>query len=151
FVTALIATIGLVTIQPASARPGAGRAIDCPRGYQTTQLDQETLDKMTAFRTENQELRKQIVIKQTAKRALMRSNNPDATQAGQLAGELFDLRQEMHQKAEAAGLSGYMMRGEGRGYGRHQGYGMGNNNGYGQGPHHKNGNNGRQHRGLMNN
>jgi hypothetical protein len=131
-VTALISTIGLATIQIATAAPGPGanRSLNHPGATQNTQLDQETLDKIRTFHTENQALRKQIVEKQAAHRAVMQNTNPNATLAAKLSGELFDLRNTMHQKAKTAGLNGIMMENNGRGgYGR--GYGM--NNGFDRG------------------
>ncbi len=127
-VTALISTIGLATIQIATAAPGPGanRSLNHPGATQNTQLDQETLDKIKTFHTENQALRKQIVEKQAAHRAVMQSTNPNATLAAKLSGELFDLRNTMHQKAKTAGLNGIMMENNGRG-----GYGMGYGRGYG--------------------
>ena len=135
-ITALISTVAITAVQTASARPGNGygRNLDCPGWGQTAQLDQATLDKIETFRNDNQGLRKQIVEKRAEKRALMRADNPDATQAAKVSGELFDLRQQLRDKAEAAGLSGYMAFGEGRGYGYASGKGRHHGGWHGNGP-----------------
>jgi len=79
-------------------------------GMMYQQLDQETKDKLTKFRTDNQGLRKEIVMKRAEKRAMLNSTNPDPAAAAKVAGELFDLRAAMREKAAAAGVDKYMGR-----------------------------------------
>ena len=109
---------------------------DCPQmrmqdmqGMQN--LDEATQEKVTQFRTDNQALLKEMVMKRAEKRALMRGDNPDSKLAAQLTGELFDLRTSIRLKAEEAGVAQYigpmnkgcnaMGSGRGQGGGRHHG------------------------------
>lgn len=80
--------------------------------------------KHAKFLQDTKELRKQLAVKQTAKRTLMRSAQPDSAQAQQLTGEIFDLREQLRAKAQAEGLPMGMM---GRGF--HGGPGMGRGDG----------------------
>lgn len=99
-------------------------------GQMMQQLDADTKAKITKFFKDNQALHKQMAMKRAEKQALMRSDNPDAQAVAKVEGELFDLRTEMHEKAEAAGVSQYMgrmMGGQGKMGGRGMGQGMNNN------------------------
>lgn len=93
-------------------------------GQMMQQLDADTKAKITKFFKDNQALHKQMAMKRAEKQALMRSDNPDAQAVAKVAGELFDLRTELHEKAEAAGVSQYLGRMMG-GQGRMGGRGMG--------------------------
>ncbi|MBW1637048.1 MAG: periplasmic heavy metal sensor, partial [Deltaproteobacteria bacterium] len=98
-------------------------------GMMFQQLDQETRDKIVQFRDDNQSLRKEIVMKRAEKRATMSSTNADPAAAAKVAGELFDLRMAMREKAKAAGVEKYMGRfgkGGGMGSGSMMGRGHGN-------------------------
>jgi hypothetical protein len=77
--------------------------------------------KIEKFLTDTQGLRKQMFIKRAEERALMHSRTPNAEAVAQAAGELFDLRTKIHEKAEAAGLKRYgRWMGERKmGHGRH--------------------------------
>ena len=103
---------------------------------QYQQLDPAVKEKLDQFFTDTQDLRKEIVVKRAEQRALLRSDNPDSAAAGKLAGELFDLRTTMREKAEEAGVSAYLpMNGPrgGRDFGpgqRGKGRGMGKGGGY---------------------
>ncbi len=115
---ALFVSLGMVGIQQVDARGpgGCGGPGDCwkSRGGAAVQtMDEETLKKHEAFRAETTELRKEMAVKRAQMRALMHSENPDDGKAGDIAGQLFDLRTQMHAKADAAGLEGF-----GPGYGR---------------------------------
>jgi len=68
------------------------------------QLDEATMKARDTFLSETTELRKSMFVKQAEKRALMMSENPDPAQAAKLAGELFDIREQLRTKAMAAGL-----------------------------------------------
>ncbi len=104
---------------------------------QYQQLDPAVKEKLDQFFTDTQDIRKEIAVKRAERMALIRSENPDPAAAGKLAGELFDLRTTMHQKAEEAGVTAYLgprngsrggrdfgpgNRGMGRGQGRGGGY-----------------------------
>jgi len=89
---------------------GMGCAGACSGQYQ--QLDEETQNKLQAFRLETLELRKQMAMKRAEKQALLRAQTPDFKAVAQVEGVLFELRHEMQQKALEAGVP--MMMGMGR-------------------------------------
>jgi zinc resistance-associated protein len=101
---ALAAVVGTIGLQQASAHgfDGNGRG-DFPH-RQFHRLDEATKVKIEKFQAESQDLRKQIVMKQAEELALTRSENPDMNAVRKAAGELFDLRTAMQEKAKAAGL-----------------------------------------------
>ncbi len=108
-IVVLIAGLGLIGLQQASAtgRDGGGYGADCScKGYGAgyPQLDEVTKAKVDTFRADTKALRKQIVMKRAERKALMSSQTPDATAVAKVAGELFDLKAEMSEKANAAGL-----------------------------------------------
>jgi Spy/CpxP family protein refolding chaperone len=128
-IVAVVAGLSLAGLQQVSARGwGGGNGGDCScqgygPGYQ--QLDDATKAKVDAFRADTLELRKQIAMKRAEKRALMSSQTPDAAAVAQVAGELFDLKTSMAEKASAAGVpmmgrQGRMDRAGGKGQGRGQ-------------------------------
>ncbi len=91
---------------------------------QYNQVDPAVQEKLDKFFTDTLDIRKEIAVKQAERMALVRSDNPDPGAVGKLAGELFDLRTTMHQKAEEAGVTAYLgpMNGPRGG----QGFGQGN-------------------------
>ncbi|MCL7489022.1 MAG: periplasmic heavy metal sensor [Desulfobulbaceae bacterium] len=120
----LISAMTAAGMQSAGAGPWGGGANkwgtspcgECAGyGYQRQQLDDKTSEIRKAFLSETVELRKQIETKKAEKHALMRGDNPDAKRVAQLTGELFDLREQIHAKAQEKGL---MDVGFGRGQGR---------------------------------
>ncbi len=70
-------------------------------------LNKEMQKTRDAFLLETKELRKNIAIKHAAMRAMMRSTNPDPVKVSSLAGEIFDLREQLRTKARAKGLPGH--------------------------------------------
>ena len=115
-VTALVSIIGLTGLYQASAYMGMRGDSGCngsPLGMAATaQMDEATKAKFDVFFKDTLELRKEIVVKRAEKKALMHAEEPDAKKVGKIAGELFDLRNSMRTKAEAAGLGDYIgMRG----------------------------------------
>ena len=128
-IAAIALVLTLATVGMASARGGMGGGYGpCynnsqMQGQMYQQLDQATQDKMNAFFKDTQDLRKQIMMKQSEKQALLQSANPDPAAASKLSGELFDLRATMQDKAKAAGVDSYLG-GPGRG-GMMGGRGMG--------------------------
>jgi zinc resistance-associated protein len=72
------------------------------------QVDPAVKEKLDKFFTDTADLRKEMAVKRAEQRALLRSDTPDPAAAGALAGELFDLRTAMHQKAEEAGVTAYI-------------------------------------------
>jgi hypothetical protein len=72
--------------------------------------------KIEKFFSDTKDLRKQMFIERAEKRALMHSHNPDPLAIAKVAGELFDLKNTLHDRAIAAGLKGHF---HGMGHGRH--------------------------------
>ncbi len=126
---ALIGSLTMATVATANWGKNCGQGYaDCPQMQgQYQQLDQATQDKIKQFFSDNQGLRKEMMMKQAEKRALMRSDNPDPQLAAKVAGELFDLRTSLRAKAVEAGVDQYVGKGQGRmgGGGKHHGNRMG--------------------------
>jgi Spy/CpxP family protein refolding chaperone len=128
-----IMTIGFAGYRLADARSfggggmmghggGYGNCDNCWGGSQQGQLDDETIKAREKFFSETEALRKNMAVKQAEMAALMNRENPDEKKAAKLAGEIFELRSELHKKAAENGLnSGY---GGCRGGGPGQGPGM---------------------------
>ena len=137
-VTALVVSMGFLGWQQASANRGMGGGPGMGGGCQKggagySQLDAASKAKVDKFYDETKDLRKQLVMKNTEKAALMHGENPDAAKAAKLAGEIFDLQESMQAKTEAAGVEGLigcggcqsmMGQGMGRGMGKGMGHGM---------------------------
>ena len=148
---AIVGAIALAGLQTAGAGPRGGgpygwgggpQCNDCGKGYGygnqgAQQLDEETVKAQEKFMNDTVQLRKDMAIKKAEKRALMISDNPDSKRVSQLTGELFDLREQLHSKAEESGLENGMGfgRGPGMGYGKGAGRGC---NGPGPGGFHQN-------------
>jgi zinc resistance-associated protein len=105
----LISGLAMTTAATANWNGQRGNG-DCPQmSMQAMQnLDEATKAKVMQFRTDNQQLFKEMVMKRAEKKALMRSDNPDPKLAAQVAGELFDLRTTIRLKAVEAGVAQYM-------------------------------------------
>lgn len=93
------------------------------------------------FLADTVELRKQMAEKHAVMRAIMKAGTPDTVKAGQVAGELFDLSEQLRAKAKEAGLPYPMMGfGCGEGMGEHMGMmhdGMMGKGMMGKGHHHR--------------
>lgn len=105
-----LALAGTASAQCGKGGGGYGHPGKMKGGMMYQQLDQETKDKITKFRNDNQGLRKEIVMKRAEKRAILNSTNADPAAAAKVAGELFDLRAAMRENAAAAGVDKYMGR-----------------------------------------
>lgn len=123
---AAIATIGLAGYQLAEARPsgggsgmGPGNAMMGSPGHGQEQMSEETLQAREKFFGETTELRKKMFSKKTELDAVMSGEKPDEKKAARLSEELFDLRGQMHKKAQEAGLTkaGFGCGGPGMGMG----------------------------------
>jgi hypothetical protein len=104
----LAAAVGIIGLQQASARVLDLHGDRAPR---FEQLDDATKAKMEKFRADTQDLRKQMVMKRAEERALMRSESLDVDAVRKAAGELFDMRIAMQEKARTAGLFAHPKRG----------------------------------------
>jgi Spy/CpxP family protein refolding chaperone len=108
---AAIATIGLAGYQLAEAQPwgggpgmGPGCAMMGGAGQGQAQMSEETVKAREKFFSETTDLRKKMVSKKTELDAVMSGAKPDEKKAAHLSDELFDLRDQMHRKAQEAGL-----------------------------------------------
>lgn len=100
-------------------------------GYTATQqIDPAIQGELDKFYQETQDLRKEIAIKQTEKRALLQSSNPDPKEVSRVTGELFDLHNEIVQIAKAAGVDNYIGGHKRKGGMHHGGMHMGNGHHY---------------------
>ncbi len=113
----LIAGLTVATAASTSWGRGGDGAGNCPQmqgqmmqGQMMPPPDPETRAKIAKFFKDNQALHKQLIMKQAENHAIMRSEKPDPQAAAKVAGELFDLRTTLHDKAEAAGVSDYVGR-----------------------------------------
>lgn len=123
---ALISTLTMATAATANWGKGGRGYGDCPKPQgQYMQLDQETKAKIKQFMVDNQAIRKEMAMKQAEKRALMRGDNPNPQVVAKITGELFDLRTQMREKAEVAGVDQYVGLGMMGGGGRQHGKGFG--------------------------
>lgn len=110
--------------------PGYGQGPCAAYTEDRQQLSEEEQKARDQFYEENTQLRKKIFEKRTELSAVMNSDAPDEKKAAALSGELFDLREEMHRKAQESGMkAGYGVNCNGP-------YG-GNGMGYGGGPRHR--------------
>ncbi|MFA7382373.1 MAG: periplasmic heavy metal sensor [Desulfurivibrionaceae bacterium] len=119
-----VAAFGLAGYQLAEARPmgggpgmGPGYTMMGGQGQGQVQMSEEDLKAREKFFDETTDLRKKMVSKKTELKAVMRGENPDEKKAARLSEELFDLRGQMHKKAQDAGLtkSGFGCGGPGMG------------------------------------
>ena len=111
---ALVSAISVAGIHNASANPWGGgpnkwsgsQCGQCDRSEfrGQPQLDEKSTEEYEIFRSETVELRKGIATRKAEKKALRLNDNPDAKRVGQLTGELFDLREQLHAKAQEKGL-----------------------------------------------
>lgn len=109
--------LALAITQSAVANPGyRGGNPDCQVRMQGTQ-DQVTRKAKEKLFSETTEIRKQMAQKRAAMRATMQAETPDVNKVAVLAGELFDLREQMRLKAQELGLPLYA------GMGKHCGLG----------------------------
>ncbi len=90
---------------------GSGLALAAPGmmggpGMMSGQKDLDPDDDrlIAKFREETKDLRREMRVKRARLRALMMAEKPDDEQIGKLAGELFDLQDQLRNKAEKAGV-----------------------------------------------
>jgi len=108
---ALAAVLGLTGWQYAQANPaGPGGGPCWQQGAGA--LDEAGQKKLDQFFVDTKELRKSMVVKRAEKMALMQAEKPDAGRIAALAGELFELRNQIRAKAVEAGVGpGWMAMG----------------------------------------
>lgn len=77
-------------------------------GQMYQQVDKATQDKLDAFFKDTRDLRKQMMMKQSERQALMQNASPNIAAVSKISGEIFDLQATLRDKAKAAGLDSYM-------------------------------------------
>lgn len=109
------------------------------KNKQRKKMDESTRAKMVEFNKANRDLKKQLVVKQAERRALLNMDSPSPEQAKAIAGEIFDIRSSLSVKAEEAGVPVQLACATMGGYGgqRHNGMHSGDmgNNSKGKGRH----------------
>lgn len=104
---ALTVAVGLAGFNIAQARWGGGSGngpgnCNGPGGW--SKGSSVSYEEMEKFHEDTVDLRKQIFEKRSAYSNLMTQENPDKDLAKQIWSEMFDLQNEMHTKALAAGM-----------------------------------------------
>lgn len=106
----LVGVVVFATMQVVSAGPwgnngfGPGCGNCNAYGGGQTVADDEPEGNRQKFLDETTALRRQIEVKNAELAALMNQENPDEKRAASLAGELYDLRNQLQEKAGAAGF-----------------------------------------------
>ena len=133
-IVATVLVVGLVSAGFSSASSNNSGKSNKHMGRENGQcqqlMDQATSDKMLAFKVENKDLFKLMVMKKAEQRAMMHSDSVDPVVAGKIAGELFDLRLTLAVKAQEAGVPFNM--GKMGGHGKDMGQGKGPGKGQGR-------------------
>lgn len=122
-----IVTLTLTGMRAGMASPGErggpgyhGARVGC------IQMDEKTRAAREKFLDQTVDLRKKMAESRAQMWALMRSANPDPDQVSRLAGEIFDLREQLRAKARENGLDAMGPRGMmGNGCGGPMGMGAG--------------------------
>lgn len=109
---ALVVAVGFAGLNIAEAGWGGGGYgpgfCNGPGGW--TRNTSFTYEDMETFHNQTADLRKKMFEKRTEYYEVMNQENPDKELASQIWSEIFDLQNEMHTKALAAGMPGYGMR-----------------------------------------
>lgn len=132
-------TFALASMQTAFASPGKGQGMPCPKTMkQNCQMSEDMAKARETFLKDSKELRKNMMVKRAMMRAMMHGTNPDPEKVSSLAGEIFDIKEQLRAKAVANGLPPQAFMG-------HQGMRPGCNKMQdggpmmGEGPHHQHG------------
>lgn len=117
-----VAITGFTATQALAGRAhhGSGNG-NCQGTMQYQNLTDEQIQARQAFMKETADLRQKLAVKKGEYRAVMAGENPDPKTAGKLAGEIAGFKNQLREKAVAAGVPC-------------KGLGMGH--GMGDGPHH---------------
>ncbi len=103
----VVGAISLAGIQTVAASPDKGAKIPCPTMKQNCRMSEDMLKARDAFLQDSKELRKSMMVKRAEMRAMMQGTNPDPEKVADLAGEIFDIREQLRAKAVASGLPGH--------------------------------------------
>ena len=107
----MVAAVGIIGLQQASARVHDNTSREDGSFQQSRRLDDAEKEKLEKFRADTMDLRKQMVMKRAEETALTQSESPNIEAVRKVAGELFDLRGTMQEKAREAGLFTFPKRG----------------------------------------
>ncbi len=100
------AALSLTGIQTVAASPGKDGKMPCPTMKQDCGMSADMMKARDAFLQDSKDLRKSMMVKRSEMRAMMQGTNPNPEKVGVLAGEIFDLREQLRTKAIANGLPG---------------------------------------------
>ncbi|MDR3630166.1 MAG: hypothetical protein P4L42_07510 [Desulfocapsaceae bacterium] len=106
---ALAAALGLTGMQHATAGVSDGKTP--AQSQQIQKFDDATKEKIAKFKSDTKDIRRQMAMKGAEEAALIRSESPDVEAVKKAAGELFDLRASLFDKAREAGLFALSKRG----------------------------------------
>lgn len=107
FLLFVAGAISLAGIQTVTATEDKTLATPCPKSMkQDCQMSKEMLKVRDAFLKDTKELRRNMMVKRSEMRAMMQGTNPDPKKVSTLAGEIFDLREQLRVKAGENGLPG---------------------------------------------
>jgi zinc resistance-associated protein len=98
--------------EPATQPDAQTKQVVTPRMHR---MDPDMQKAHEKFLGDTVAIRKQFVEKTATMKALSKAQTPDATKISQLAGEVFDLREQLRVKAKEAGLPMGMGMGMGMG------------------------------------
>lgn len=83
------------------AGPGKGSGTCDGCGYSNNlSSNGQDSEKMTIFLEATKETRKEIAVKKSERRALMKQENPDEKRVAELTGEIYDLKNLLDAKAK---------------------------------------------------
>ncbi len=99
--------ISLAGIQTVAASPDKDGKMPCPTMKQNCGMSAEMMKAKDAFLQDSRDLRKSMMVKRSEMRAMMQGTNPNPEKVAALAGEIFDIREQLRAKAIANGLPGH--------------------------------------------
>jgi len=117
-----IAITGLSATQVLAGRGHHGARDGSGTGCMQQNLTDEQIQARQAFMKDTVDLRQSLAVKKGEYRALMAGENPDPKTAGKLSGEIAGLKDQLREKAVAAGVP---FKGRGMGHGMGEGYHQG--------------------------
>ena len=106
-VVVLVGAVSLLGISIVNAHGrygnGPGKGYGNCDGYTTCNnwsSNEQDKEKVDAFFSETKETRKQLAVKGSERRALMSQDDPDEKRVATLTGEIFDLKNQLDEKAK---------------------------------------------------
>ena len=121
-ITLILIAVAITGFSATQALAGRGHQGYRDGGCIQQNLTDEQVQARQAFMKDTAELRQSLAVKRGEYRALMAGENPDPKAAGQLSGEIAGLKNQLREKAVAAGVP---FKGRGMGHGMGEGYHQG--------------------------